>query len=66
MSINIGMHDVVRVVIDREISLFKDKDGNPTNFVTDIRVYDSNNEEHVVTLYANDKSKPITIKNEVE
>ena len=66
MSINIGMHDVVRVVIDRETPLFKDKDGNPTNFVTDIRVYDSNNEEHVITLYANDKSKPITIKNEVK
>ena len=66
MSVNIGIHDVLRVVVDRQIALFKDTSGEPIHYITDIRVYDSNNMEHVISIYGSDKSKPVTIINEVE
>ena len=63
MSINIGIHDIKKIIIE-ESSLFQHQCGEPTSYITDIRVYDINNNESVITLYASDKSKPINIKRE--
>ena len=61
---HIDIHDVLDIEIE-ESNLFNDEDGNKTSYVTDIIVNSREYGETRISLYASDKSKPITIKNEV-
>ena len=64
MPSSINLHNVKEIEIKEE-PLFKDDNGNPISFVTDIIVNSREYGETRISLYASDKSKPITIKNEV-
>ena len=61
---HIDIHDVLNIKIE-EGNLFSDEDGNKTSYVTDIIINSREYGTTRITLYASDKSKPITIKNEV-
>ena len=61
MSASINLHDVHEIEI-KETSLFKDDDGNPTTYCTDIIVKSKTYGETSIYLFSNNKNKPITIK----
>jgi len=65
MSASISIHDVERIEI-KEVALFNDEDGNKTSFVTDVIIKSGRYGETTISLFAKNKSKPITIKREVE
>ncbi len=65
MSASISIHDVKLIEI-KEGSLFSDEDGNETSYVTDIIIDSGRYGETTISLFASDKSKPITINREVE
>ena len=59
MSINIHSIKSVKLVED---ALYIDSKGTPMCYTLDIRIKDSNEEEHVIHLYSSERDKPITIE----